>query len=299
MSGKVVIYEPLYHRDQKVSDVALRALDWHENPLPDWREFAIFVDMYIKQYFRSARMTGLFSPKFSIKTGIPPIEFLDFARRHSDSDVCFINPFPQIPYFSFNVWMQGEVAHPGLTRRAQDLLASSKIDWNLEKVPRQSSDVVCYSNFWVGSPRFWKDYVGLVLVPIASFLKNNPQSPVARAVLEPTSHTDPAPYLPFIVERLFSTFLSLNAQISRTAWQFTRTETHSLCVNRYEKILFDSMYQHITDADKLNIFPDVIKDEMQVKCALWQEQFWTYFANHEHPHTGRTIDLVPPISTKI
>ena len=290
MNDTVVAYEPIYSRNQQVSNSALLSYDWLENPLPEWRELAILVKMYDDKVFQSARMTGLLSPKFAKKTKVSPIEFLNFARQYSDSAVCFINPFPQIPYFSFNVWMQGEVAHPGLMQRAQDLLKSCNISWNLNEVPRQSSDVVCYSNFWLGSNEFWDEYVGMVLVPIARFLKNNSESPVVRAVLQPTSHTDPAPYLPFIAERLFSTFLSLNTQISRMSWQYTRLETCNLCVSEYETKLFEGMYEQVTEADKLEIFPIATKNEMQAKCALWQEHFWEYFMTHDHPHTGQPIN---------
>ena len=290
MSDVVTIYEPLYHRGQHISDSTLAAFDWFENPIPEWRELAIFERMYTEKTFLNAQLTGLFSPKFALKTGVDPSEFLNFARRNFASDVCFINPFPQIPYFSFNVWMQGEVAHPGITQRAQDLLDSCKIAWDLNRIGRQSSDIVCYSNFWVGSSKFWEQYVGSVLMPITIFLKSNSHSSVAKAVLEPTMHTDPSPYLPFIIERLFSTFLSVNTEVTRTAWQFSYREIENLCTNQYEKTLFHNMYERIKNADALQFFPDSLKNEMNDKCQSWQDQFWEYFSVHDHPHTGHPLN---------
>ena len=50
--------------------------------------------------------------------------------------------------------------------------------------------------------------MGGILDPIARFLEAHPGSAEAQAVLEPANYMVDAPFLPFVVERLFSTFLS-------------------------------------------------------------------------------------------
>jgi len=80
--------------------------------------------------------------------------------------------------------MQGEVYHPGLTKRAQALLDASGVDLEIASMGRHGPAILCYCNFWVGTERFWDDYVGGVLSPIAEVLEYQPDSAVSRAVHE-------------------------------------------------------------------------------------------------------------------
>ena len=114
--------------------------------------------------------------------------------------------------------MQGEHFHAGITGRAQALLDASGLAWKLESIPRHNHSNLCYCNFWVATPRFWDDYVGGVLNKIATFLESNPDDPVAKSVMEQTQYDDPLPFLPFIVERLLTTYLSLNPDIEVRAY---------------------------------------------------------------------------------
>ena len=96
--------------------------------------------MYRQGIYKKQKFTGLFSPKFRLKSKISGQDFLDFATAHQEADVCLLNPFPQLAYFSFNVWMQGEHAHPGLTERAQALLDAFSMQeklGDLAKVERE------------------------------------------------------------------------------------------------------------------------------------------------------------------
>ncbi len=110
----IAIYEPLYAPGQKLVDPAFRPLVVENQLHAQWREFSILVDMYRRGMHRQQSFTGLMSPKFGLKTGISGTRFIDFVRANTEADVCFINPFPQLGYLSFNVWMQGEVSHAGL-----------------------------------------------------------------------------------------------------------------------------------------------------------------------------------------
>ncbi len=63
----------------------------------------------------------------------------------------------------------------------------------LANTPRHGPATLCYCNFWVGNERFWEEYVGGFLIPIAEFLESNPDHPVSRSVLETTKHITPCP----------------------------------------------------------------------------------------------------------
>jgi len=289
MSKTVAVFEPIYSPDQTLTCAEFLPLVRADNSRPQWREFKILIDMYRNGDYLRHDYTGLFSPKFTLKSKISGTTFLEFVQRHSDSDICFINPFPQLAYWSYNVWMQGEQAHPGLMQAAQALLDASGVKMKLRDTPRHGPESLAYCNFWVGSQRFWEEYVGRALLPIADFLEANPSHGAALVVMTDTMHTDPAPYLPFIVERLFSSYISLYPELPRSAYAFSAQEVRDYCINDFERLLFDRMRAKIDEADALGRFDPALVEQMDTVCALWQQHFFDFYATRPHPHTGQPV----------
>nr|WP_321893767.1 hypothetical protein [Burkholderia cenocepacia] len=283
----VMIYEPLYEQGQVLSEPAFHELRLADNSHAAWREFRILVDFWRRGDHRRKGKVGIFSPKFGLKTRVDASRFLTFVDRHGDVDVCLINPFPQIPYYSYNVWMQGEINHPGLTARSQALVDAVGLKWDLHAVPRHGHQVLCYSNFWVGTERFWDAYVGGVLDPLATFLERNSDDEAARAVMGDTWHSDAAPFLPFIVERLFSTFLSLCPELKVAAYQFD--DVLPYCLTDYERELVDGMRPIVDAADASGQFPRDLIAMQDLACRLYVRYAREHFAANQHPHTGRTV----------
>ncbi len=282
-----VIYEPLYREGQELTEFAFKPLVLADNSQSAWREFRILVDFYRSGRHRNQR-TGIFSPKFGMKTKVPAERFIEFCDSNASSDVCLINPFPQIAYYSYNVWMQGEINHPGLTERAQALLNECGIKWDLATIPRHSPRVLAYSNFWVGSEAFWERYVGGVLDRIALHIERNPDSAAVVAIMGDTWHTDVAPFLPFIIERLFSTFLSLESSVSVAAYQFP--DVAAYCLTDYERELVTSIAPIIDAADASAEFPPDLIAIQRLMCSLYVRYAQEHFATKAHPHSGRTVD---------
>jgi hypothetical protein len=283
------IYEPLYEEGQAISEGSFMPLRLDENPT-SWREFRMLVDFYRRGDHRKFDKSGIFSPKFRLKTRVTGEEFISFSDANSEADVCFINPVPTIPYFSFNVWMQGEVAHRGLTEVSQMLLDACGIDVRIASVPRHGPSNVCYSNFWVGTPEFWERYVGGWLDPIARFLEENPESDVTRAVLVGTLHNmeeGGTPYLPFIIERLFSTFVSLNPDLKVAAHPIAKTPL-DYCVVDFEQEVVSYMLDEVDEADRTQIFTSDLKRKMRLLCGLLQQYGMLYHAANPHPHYAKT-----------
>jgi hypothetical protein len=286
---KYGMYEPLYLPNQQLSSDKFLPFVIQDNRSSAWREFKILVDMYRNGIFRKHLATGVFSPKFALKSKITPEKFIEFVEEKPNCDVWFVNPFPQLAYWSFNVWMQGEHAHPGLQQAAQSLLDVCEIGWQLNKVPRQGSGVLSYCNFWVGSQRFWEAYVGQVLLPIAEFLEQKPEHPVSHAVMVDTTHTDPAPFLPFIVERLLSTYISFNPQCMVASYPIPYEDISEYCIDDFERLTVQKMRAHVDNADASGLFDQRLKDQMDFMCALWQQHFFDLYSHKPHPHTGRLV----------
>jgi hypothetical protein len=265
----IAIYEPIYLPDQSLSEPSFRPLKLENNNRSEWREFNILVDMYRRGMHRGQSFTGLMSPKFRLKTKVTGSQFIDFVQDNVSADVCFINPFAHHAYISFNVWTQGEVFHPGLAQRAQQLLDASGLDWKITDVPRHGPATLCYCNFWVGTEHFWDDYVGGILVPIAEFLENNPDHPVSLSVHTATRHhLGPAPFLPFIVERLFSSFLSLAPrEIISKAYPMDPFQS---CKYEFHQEVVAHCKSEVDAADNVGAFPDSLKNNMALLCKLWR-----------------------------
>lgn len=284
----IAIYEPLYLSDQKLAEPAFRPLRTESNVHADWREFYLLVEMYRRGMHRQQSLTGLMSPKFGLKTGISGTQFIEFIDANSDADVCFINPFPHIAYLSFNVWMQGECVHPGLTSHAQALLDAAGVNMTIADIPRHGSGVLCYCNFWVGSERFWDAYVGGILLPIAQFLEKNPEATISRNVLSPTWYHEPVPFLPFIIERLFSSFLS-RPTCKLTVRAFP-VDPFKSCFNKFEKGIVACVKDDVDAADEAECFPDTLKSNMASRYRLCLRYNRAY-REHLPTQLGWTADL--------
>lgn len=281
----LTIYEPQYQEGQILSEPSFTSLHV-KNTHPAWREFRILVDFH-RNGEQRGRRAGIFSPKFGLKTKVPANDFIAFCVDHGEAEVCLINPFPQIACYSYNVWMQGEIAHPGLTEVAQGLLNASGIGWDLSKTPRHDVHTLCYSNFWVGSERFWDEYVGDVLGRIASFLESERDDPVTKRVMRGTQHTDEAPFLPFIVERLFSTYLSLHPELTVAAYD--TGDVLQYCLTDVERDIVSYMGPIVSEADASGRFSDALKNQMRLMSSICHRYGLAHFAANAHPHSGKTV----------
>ncbi|TCF98197.1 hypothetical protein BZM26_27105 [Paraburkholderia strydomiana] len=291
MSMGIAAYEPLYQTGQTLAESEFRPLAVAQNS-EAWREFRILIDFYRRGHHRLDNFSGILSPKFRLKTGVSGRDFVNFVSSNPDADVCIINPYPGARYLSYNVWMHGEAFHPGIVARGQALLNLAGIDWDLRDAPRNGERTLCYSNFWIGSAAFWESYVGGVLDPIARFLEQNPDDPVARDVMDPTTHYTSAPFLPFIVERLFSTFLALHGRTKIAVHTGPYERVMELCDTEFERDIVREMRPVVDACDNAEGFSPEVKNLQALHTRLFQKYVAEYYARHPHPHTGRMLPSV-------
>jgi hypothetical protein len=287
----ITIHEPLYLAGQQQTESAFAPLALPDNSHAAWREFRILIDFYRRGDHRGEGKTGIFSPKFGMKTKVTGQDFIDFAKANGDADVCIINAFPTLPYYSYNVWMQGEVAHPGLTEIAQNLLTAAGIKWDLSKTPRHTHGNLCYCNFWVGSELFWDRYFGEVLDPIARYLESNPDSDVSKDVMIGTRHSSPAPFLPFIIERLFSTFLSFSPDLKVASYPLGADQAMEFCNNDFEVEIVSHTKPLVDAADANDEMSGELRSLLGLLCTLGQKYGVALYQSTPHPHTGETIPV--------
>ena len=279
------LYEPIYKDGQIIAnDACSPYLHVSNKEYSHWREFKILVDMYAFKIPFMHQYCGLLSPKFSIKCRISVSAFLDFCSLQSEADVIFINPFPQLPYLSLNTWMHAEAFHPGITHVAQNLLNAADIGLVIDDQARHGPDVLSYSSFWCGNQSFWDEYVGGILCKLSQYIIKNPDCPAVIASLADTSHYDTTPYLPFITERLFTSFISKNKSIKSISYPLDPLE---YCLDSYEKKLITNIKQKTIEADLKNIFSSSLVEEMRASCVLLAQHTDYYYKSYIHPHTGK------------
>jgi hypothetical protein len=179
-------------------------------------------------------LTGFFSWKFGQKMDIDFERVQGFVHSAPGMD-CYIfsHGVSQVAYF-LNVWQQGEFWHSGMTAKAEALL--SKIGYPLDL--SKSVDyhlTTAYSNYWIGSPRFWRaylDFMGRVFDEIEAQKPGTEgidgQSAFWRGLGGRSKggdrHAQALPIIPYIVERLFSVFVRLHPEYRMVAWEYPPDE---------------------------------------------------------------------------
>lgn len=240
-------------------DSSFLTYDCRKNPESEKREIAHMLRFYEEVVLKqnSAKYFGLLSPKFSNKAKISGKSFIDWIDANPGYDVYFINPFPQLSYWNFNIWTQGEFWHPGLKDLSTALLNSAGYNFDIEDLPRNNNKTALYSNFWVANKKFWDSYMEFIKKII--FAIDNLSDSDKAKIFEITPHYTSATFFPFIFERLFSTFLILEKNISYLSYKHEIDEIRDCCNNDMERFIINEWTEIIDSMDNTN------KDNEQYK----------------------------------
>jgi hypothetical protein len=204
---KLDIRQIYFAKEQEVSlEPVFTPLPNLDNPFPERREFYLFERFYREKRHEQADLSGLFSHKFGQKTGLAGEAFIAWVKANPGYDAYFINPFPRPVYRFFNIWEQGEKSHHGLIELAQAAFDSQGYAINLKTFPRTDGQTTCFSNFWVATPAFWDDFMAFAL-PVYHYMLEEGNAP---HYFQPTYHDSEVAIFPFIMERLFTTFVVLH-----------------------------------------------------------------------------------------
>lgn len=249
----ISIYQNFYREDQRNRlDPAFISYDNSTSNVPEYYEFGPLLDLYESKKYLDAEYTGIVSYKFNRKTGISGTEIKDFIVNNPGYDVYFINPHPYLAYCYYNAWDQGECWHRGLKEVASIVLKELGIVNNIDNVPRHSMKNLCYANFWVGNQWFWSKY-GEIMISLKKLINENVE--IKSLLFEDTFHAnDSAPLFPFLFERLFSTILSVNQNISYLAFPYSDDELFKSCFYEYEAIALKENKSLIDSLDDTNDF---------------------------------------------
>lgn len=169
-----------------------------------WHEVEVFVREYqLMPPVSNDHYVGYLSWKFENKTGLHISDFNDFIQENLGYDVYFINPFFELADMYSNVWDQGEFYHPGIKDLAKKLFNIAGLNVCIDDLVNDSSTLL-YCNYFVGNKRFWDSYMKLV-VKIYQFIESGDEA--VNLYLDDSGYHTGAGFVPFIIERLFSTWI--------------------------------------------------------------------------------------------
>lgn len=169
-------------------------------------EYAVFFDLFQKVNWNEVDLLGTVSWKFNRKTGLSSANIFKSIQDNPGMDVYFVNPFPELVVYR-NVWEHGEAFHPRITEITRKLLLECQYPDSILKI-ETPPNLTAYCNYWIANKSFWEKYIAF-LRPIWDTV-NSSNSEVVQTLSKPADQFINAPYLPFIFERLFSTFLTIN-----------------------------------------------------------------------------------------
>lgn len=203
-------------------------------------EYAVFFDLYKKVDWNETDLLGSVSWKFFEKIGLSGQSFFEHIEKNPGMDVYFINPFPELSIYK-NGWEQGNHYHAYLTELTEILLEVVGLPVAFLKIPTPPH-LNAYCNFWIGNKNFWDTYMEF-LKPIWNYIQTQDNS-LTRALERETNALISGPYLPFIFERLFSSFLVLNPQIKALGLDYDYNKIQ-------EYSYFPNVSQVIRESNKL------------------------------------------------
>ncbi len=180
-------------------------------------EFNVFKKLSRTHGIDKAKLWGALSWKFQDKTGLTGVELRSLIEDNPGFDVYFCNPSPEIEALYHNLWLQGEVAHPNFISLCIEVFKAAGLPPEL-LIEIHPSTSFSTANYFVATPKFWDAYLAFVNGVLERADKNLSQE--AKEILYSSTadvrgmHAG-ATYLPFIVERLFTTFLLTQGKMFR------------------------------------------------------------------------------------
>jgi hypothetical protein len=185
--------------------------DNRANPRPEWREYHVFRTAWLAGECREGDVTGFVSWKFGSKTRVPGVSVRRFIAAHPGYDAYSVNPPGIDPEPFANIWRQAERHHPGILALAQRILDATGVDVDLASLDQPASQVL-FCNFWAGCRRFWQIYMDFC-EPIYHHIETGLDAADRELIWSRADRAIDAPYVPFIMERLFSTLLAVRPDL--------------------------------------------------------------------------------------
>jgi hypothetical protein len=249
---------------------------------PDLREFGLYRRLFCQGAHRNSDYFGIFSHKFKLKTSLCADDVYAFIESNPGYDVYLFNPYPQNADYSYNLWQQGEIAHPGLIGLADELFEAAKIPYRASTAPRMARDVLLCCNFWVGTRAFCERFFELV-ESIWGALATMPSEKRDRFFQRTEYIVSDCCYFPFIFERLISTWLANDLSILKMPYLYDSNVELNRCLHLFEKQLLIEMKPKVAEWDASNGWTEERQAWMYTVCKLNKVYYDLFYSANPPP----------------
>lgn len=201
------------------------AIPWsvEDNTSTSTREYELFKQVAMARR-GNKEPWGLVSAKFANKSLMQISSFIEFADKKFDEgfDCVFVNPMIGNEALYFNVWQQGvQSGHLGLEIISQYLESYLELPINAP----MDRNTFAFCNYFVAKPHFWLLYFSFV-----DHALNGLEQEAANGTEVGNVYTGSGSYSrdlditmkPFVVERLFSTFIQ-HCPVKVTSFAFSKS----------------------------------------------------------------------------
>lgn len=250
------------------------AIAWNNtvNDNSQLREYPVFKKIHNQI---TDKLWGAISPRFSQKTNITVSKFKNWIENNPGYDVYFINPCTILDSLYENVWIQGERHHPGMVNLTNTLLNRIGIDIKVEKLLMDDTTFT-FCNYFVATEDFWNRYISFVDSVLHAAEDDIEWSIQLYSSKANYSRDHTLSFYPFLVERLFSTFLCLNPNIKRLNYQF--------CAEEMQKKVNSDQFKIITELTNMKRSAANLDGSVKdlPKLVSWQQERIKFHRNHPH-----------------
>jgi len=186
------------------------AFDNTSNKHPELREFHSFNRIIDEGHADGLDAWGVFGPRWQDKMRHSSKVIVEAIDNNPNADVWIFNHARVQDALTYNVWEQGEYFHKGIKQVVSAALKAG--GYQTDAIDTIMTDATCYCSYFVATEKFWKEYI--------VFLKDMKEKLEALTGEDAEIYHGSANYsrdpnlnmFPFIVERLFSTFLHMNTK---------------------------------------------------------------------------------------
>lgn len=202
----------IYFKPEQLADIdpLLTPFDNTENRYPEQREYHNFMRLYHEGLTKDLDLWGAFGPRWQEKLMFPARDIFQSVQENPRYDVYLFNHGRVVDALTTNVWEHGDLYHTGIIEVAEHLIRQLGYD---ARVVYQLMDdkVTCYCSYFLATNAFWNEYLEF-LTRAKEILDNLPNGDIKKTYLNSANYLrdQNLNLFPFIIERLFSTYLTIN-----------------------------------------------------------------------------------------
>lgn len=188
-------------------DPLLVPFDNISNEHPELREYHSFERILKEGYSDELDAWGVFGPRWKDKMRFEASEIHFAITNNPNVDVYIFNHARVVNALTYNAWEQGEFWHKGIKHITKIALDTCGYDSDLLNF--FDVETTCYSSYFIATKEFWNDYIMFLReIKIALEKLRGKEAEIYNGSANYARDSN-LNLFPFIVERLFSTFLHL------------------------------------------------------------------------------------------